>query len=131
MDLLNIVFLNKMLAFTVPTFDNDLYIYFIIIIYKTLIISTKIVLNKKKANDDFGILSIQSFEANANLIRHLVGKYVIEYVIGHSEYGELIKSKLWRETDPSYFTGKEDPGTVFMQKVRDKIKDLSLRSLSK
>lgn len=60
--------------------------------HKTALIflgATKIAINKKKANDDFGILSIQSFEANSTLIRHLVGKYVIEYVIGHSEYGKF------------------------------------------
>lgn len=45
----------------VPTFDNNLYIGFVIINYKTLIMSTKIVLNKKNANDDFRILSIQLF----------------------------------------------------------------------
>lgn len=48
----------------VPTFDNNLCICFVIIIYKTLIMSTKIVLNKKNANDDYGILSIQSFNGD-------------------------------------------------------------------
>ena len=61
-----------MLPFTVPTFDNDLYIYFIIIIYKTLIISTKIVLNKKKAKDDFVIRSIQSYD-NGKKIKKSLG----------------------------------------------------------
>lgn len=56
----------------VPTFDINLYIYFVIIIYKTLIMSTKIVLNKKNANDEFGILSIQSFD-NGKKIKKSIG----------------------------------------------------------
>ena len=58
----NIEFILKMFPLFVPTFDINLYICFVIIIYKTLIMSTKIVLNKKNANDEFGILSIQSFD---------------------------------------------------------------------
>jgi general stress protein 26 len=54
-------------------------------------------------------------------------KFNIEYVIGHSEYGKFRKTKLWKETNPGYFTGKEDPGTIFLQKVRNNIKDLKLK----
>ena len=35
---------------------------FVFIIYETLKTSTKIVLNKKNTNDEFGILSFQSFD---------------------------------------------------------------------
>jgi N-acetyl-anhydromuramyl-L-alanine amidase AmpD len=65
--------------------------------------------------------------ANAKLIRHLKMKFNIEYVIGHSEYGKFRKTKLWKETNPGYFTGKEDPGAIFLQKVRSNIKDLKLK----
>ena len=65
--------------------------------------------------------------ANAKLVRYLKSKYPIEYVIGHSEYGKFRKSKLWKETSATYFTGKEDPGIAFMQKVRINIKDLNLK----
>mgnify|MGYP000890448860 CR=1 FL=1 len=65
--------------------------------------------------------------ANSKLIRHLKMKFNIEYVIGHSEYGKFRKTKLWKETNPGYFTGKEDPGTIFLQKVRNNIKDLKLK----
>lgn len=65
--------------------------------------------------------------ANAKLVRYLKSKYPIEYVIGHSEYGKFRKSKLWKETSATYFTGKEDPGVAFMQKVRILIKDLNLK----
>lgn len=65
--------------------------------------------------------------ANAKLVRYLKSMYPIEYVIGHSEYGIFRKSKLWKETSATYFTGKEDPGVAFMQKVRNLIKDLNLK----
>jgi len=66
--------------------------------------------------------------SNAKLIRHLKKKYPIEFLIGHHEYGKFRGSNWWKESNSSYFTGKEDPGSEFMQKVRDKIKDLKLKS---
>ncbi|PIF43587.1 N-acetylmuramoyl-L-alanine amidase [Chryseobacterium sp. 52] len=65
--------------------------------------------------------------SNAQLIRHLTKKYNIEYLIGHSEYGIFRGSKLWKETDPNYFTAKEDPGKDFMKKVRLLVSDLHLK----
>lgn len=65
--------------------------------------------------------------ANAQLIRYLKNKYNIEYLIGHSEYGNFRNSKLWKETNPQYFTGKDDPGTDFMKKVRLQVADLHLK----
>ncbi|KAA0127456.1 N-acetylmuramoyl-L-alanine amidase [Chryseobacterium sp. SN22] len=65
--------------------------------------------------------------ANAQLIRYLTGKYKIEYLIGHSEYGIFRNSKLWKESDPDYFTVKEDPGKDFMNKVRRQVADLHLK----
>lgn len=67
--------------------------------------------------------------ANAALVRHLKKQYPdITYLIGHAEYGIFRKSSLWKETDPTYFTGKSDPGDAFMKKVRLKLKDLNLQS---
>ncbi|WP_265132160.1 peptidoglycan recognition protein family protein [Chryseobacterium oranimense] len=65
--------------------------------------------------------------ANAQLVRYLTKKYKIEYLIGHSEYGAFKGSKLWKETDPNYFTVKEDPGKDFMKKVRLLVTDLDLK----
>lgn len=73
-------------------------------------------------------LTEKQAEANAKLIRYLSKKYAIEYVIGHSEYGVFKNSDLWKETNAKYFTGKEDPGKEFMQKVRTLIKDLNVKS---
>lgn len=72
-------------------------------------------------------LTKKQVEANAFLIRKLTKEYNIEYVIGHSEYGKFRKTKLWKELDPKYFTGKEDPGENFMIKVRELISDLNLK----
>lgn len=72
-------------------------------------------------------LTDKQVSANAQLIRYLTPKYKIEYLIGHSEYGIFRNSKLWRESDPNYFTGKEDPGKDFMNKVRLQTADLHLK----
>ncbi|PQA94514.1 N-acetylmuramoyl-L-alanine amidase [Chryseobacterium shigense] len=72
-------------------------------------------------------LTEKQVSANAQLIRYLTKKYSIEYLIGHSEYGIFRGSKLWKETDPDYFTAKEDPGKDFMKKVRLLVTDLHLK----
>lgn len=72
-------------------------------------------------------LTEKQVEANAKLVRYLTQKYKIEYLIGHSEYGVFRNSKLWKESDPKYFTGKEDPGKDFMTKVRQQVSDLKLK----
>lgn len=72
-------------------------------------------------------LTEKQVTANAQLVRYLAQKYKIEYLIGHSEYGVFRNSKLWKESDPNYFTGKEDPGKDFMNKVRLQVIDLKLK----
>ncbi|WP_312341265.1 peptidoglycan recognition protein family protein [Chryseobacterium binzhouense] len=72
-------------------------------------------------------LTEKQVTANVQLVRHLAQKYKIEYLIGHSEYGVFRNSKLWKESDPNYFTGKEDPGKDFMNKVRLQVIDLKLK----
>lgn len=73
-------------------------------------------------------LTDKQVEANVELVKYLTKKYPIEYLIGHSEYGVFRNSKLWKESDPKYFTGKADPGDDFMKKVRTKLMDLKLKS---
>lgn len=72
-------------------------------------------------------LTEKQVAANAQLVRYLTKKYKIEYLIGHSEYGVFKNSRLWKESDPKYFTGKEDPGKDFMSKVRLQVADLKLK----
>ena len=72
-------------------------------------------------------LTEKQVAANAQLVRYLTKKYKIEYLIGHSEYGVFRNSNLWKESDPKYFTGKEDPGKDFMSKVRLQVADLKLK----
>jgi N-acetylmuramoyl-L-alanine amidase len=65
--------------------------------------------------------------ANEQLIRYLVHKYPIQYVIGHYEYNLFRGTALWKESDPGYSTEKTDPGVDFMEKMRERIKDLNLK----
>ena len=72
-------------------------------------------------------LTEKQLEANVALIRYLKNKYNIEYVIGHHEYKSFIGHPLWKETDPNYLTSKTDPGDEFMNKIRERIKDLNIK----
>lgn len=67
--------------------------------------------------------------SNAQLVRYLSAKYNIEYCIGHSEYGQFRKTKFWKETNESYFTGKDDPGEMFLKKVRNLIRDIPFKKI--
>lgn len=65
--------------------------------------------------------------ANAWLVKYLAKKYPIEYLIGHYEYTQMENTPLWLEKDESYRTEKTDPGQDFMDAVRKKTKNLSLK----
>lgn len=77
-------------------------------------------------SDDFPLTDAQ-LQANEQLVRYLTAKYKIQYLIGHYEYTAFKPTPLWKEADPNYQTGKTDPGTDFMQKIRVNLKDLSLK----
>ena len=49
----------------------------------------------------------------------------IEHCFCKHWYGKYRKTPLWKETDPTYFTGKTDPGESFLKKVREGIKNLN------
>ncbi len=66
-------------------------------------------------------LTDAQLEANIKLIRYLVQKYDIKYVIGHHEYQQFIGHPLWIEKDPNYLTEKDDPGDAFMNKIRNRL----------
>jgi|TARA_Y100001937_G_scaffold82416_1_gene111566 N-acetyl-anhydromuramyl-L-alanine amidase AmpD len=67
--------------------------------------------------------------ANARLIRHLAGKYPIEFVLGHSEYQTFKGTRWWKEHDANYITEKNDPDPAFMQRLRGQLTDLALKPL--
>jgi N-acetylmuramoyl-L-alanine amidase len=69
-------------------------------------------------------LTEAQFEANYLLIKQLQKKYKIEYLIGHHEYTKFRGSSIWKETDPNYQTTKNDPGDEFMNRLREKFKNL-------
>lgn len=64
-------------------------------------------------------LTAAQLQSNTALVKYLAGKYPIEYLIGHYEYGKFRGSALWEERDPTYFTQKSDPGASFMQSLRN------------
>lgn len=66
-------------------------------------------------------------EANAELVRDLKARHPsLRYLLGHSEYGKLRGTALWEERDPTYFTGKTDPGPAFLAALRTKVDELGL-----
>ena len=65
--------------------------------------------------------------ANEQLVRYLSKKYKISHLIGHYEYPLFKGTPLWKETDPTYQTGKTDPGIDFMEKIRNNLNDLELK----
>lgn len=72
-------------------------------------------------------LTDEQLEANIRLVRYLAVKYpTIRYLIGHMEYLDFEGDALWLEKDPSYRTGKIDPGDRFMSAVRAGVADLGL-----
>lgn len=77
---------------------------------------------------DFPLTDAQ-LKANEELVRYLSKKYKIEYLIGHYEYIKFKGTSLWKETNPKYQTVKNDPGTNFMQKIRNRVKDLNLKGV--
>lgn len=78
---------------------------------------------------DFPLTDAQ-LKANELLVRYLCKKYNIEYLIGHYEYSKFKNTPLWKETDPNYLTGKNDPGADFMLNIRNNMKDLKLKGVS-
>lgn len=75
------------------------------------------------------LLTQQQVAANARLIQALTLKYpAIEYLIGHHEYLNFRNTPLWEEKDTKYVTAKQDPGPVFMDKLRTALEAKRLKS---
>ena len=81
-------------------------------------------------SSDFPLTEAQLL-ANEQLVRYLSKKHKIQYLIGHYEYTSFKNTSIWKETDPNYQTGKNDPGIDFMQKIRNNLKDLALSGVPK
>jgi N-acetyl-anhydromuramyl-L-alanine amidase AmpD len=73
-------------------------------------------------------LTDAQLEANAALVRELAARFPITHLIGHHEYLRLEKHEYFVERDRSYRTQKIDPGPAFMERLRSKLVDLTLRS---
>jgi len=68
-------------------------------------------------------------KANIKLVHYLAGKHKIDYLIGHHEYMAFEGHELWLEVDEAYRTVKNDPGPVFMQKVRKGTKTINFKPI--
>ncbi len=80
---------------------------------------------KDNKKDD---LTPAQLKSNIALVKYLKQKYpTIEYLIGHHEYRQMEKTKLWLELDKGYRTVKSDPGKRFMSDVRRAVKPLKLK----
>lgn len=71
-------------------------------------------------------LTEAQIEANAALVRDIVARHPIRYLLGHLEYRSLEGTDLFEEKDPDYRTTKPDPGAAFMAAVRERVADLGL-----
>ena len=76
-------------------------------------------------------LTKAQLKANIDLVKYLNEKYNIEYLLGHYEYPQFEVHELWLEKDEGYRTQKTDPGKDFMQKVREKTKNLNFKPVPK
>lgn len=64
-------------------------------------------------------LTNEQLSSNIQLIQYLQKKYsTIQYLIGHYEYQNFEKHKLWLEKNKNYRTKKHDPNPIFMNKIR-------------
>jgi len=66
--------------------------------------------------------------ADSALVRYLVAKYPISYLLGHNEYRRMEKTTLFRENVNGYRVNKSDPGEEFMDRIRAKVADLRLKA---
>jgi len=71
-------------------------------------------------------LTRAQLEANAALLRRLVRRHPIRYLLGHMEWKRFESSTLFRERDATYRNAKPDPGPEFMRELRRRVKDLGL-----
>ena len=72
-------------------------------------------------------LTAKQVAADAALIRVLVSRHPIEWLVGHYETKQFRGTLLWRETDPGYLTNESDPDKAFMRQVRAMVSDLGLK----
>jgi N-acetyl-anhydromuramyl-L-alanine amidase AmpD len=71
-------------------------------------------------------LTSKQLAANAALVRYLVRKYKIRYLLGHMEWKKFENAPFFRELDPTYRNAKADPGRRFMRSLRQRVADLKL-----
>lgn len=72
-------------------------------------------------------LTEAQLNANIKLISYLAQKYpTIKYVWGHYQQDKAKASGLYKELVSSYYSGKDDPGAIFMSKLRQTLQPQGL-----
>lgn len=75
-------------------------------------------------------LTNEQLEANVQLIRYLHKRYpTIEYVFGHYQQDTAHETGLYIENVDGYYSGKTDPGPIFMNGLKENLKDTPLKFL--
>lgn len=74
-------------------------------------------------------LTEAQLKSNIRLIRYLMKRHPIDYVIGHHEYRLFEGHELWLEKDAGYRTVKYDPGEAFMSRIRESLNLSKLKPL--
>lgn len=64
--------------------------------------------------------------ANVALVRYLFARHSITHLIGHHEADQMRGHSYYLEKDNSYRNTHNDPGPLFMTRVREKLADLAL-----
>lgn len=72
-------------------------------------------------------LTQAQIDANVALVRWIAGRQPITHLIGHLEYRSMEGTAHFEERDPTYRTGKADPGADFMTAVRARLADTTLQ----
>jgi hypothetical protein len=67
--------------------------------------------------------------ADATLVRDLAARFPITHLLGHHEVMKFRGHAYFVERDASYRNEKDDPGTAFMARVRERVADLGLAGL--
>lgn len=77
-------------------------------------------------------LTQEQLKANIELITYLKGKYpTINYVWGHYQQDKAKASGLYKEKISGYYSGKPDPGPIFMGQLQNALETKNLKFFEK
>lgn len=76
-------------------------------------------------------LTEAQLKANTELVKYLKDRHSsIKYLLGHYQQDHGKTVGIWKENIPGYYTGKSDPGPVFMQGLINNTRDTGLMTFT-